>query len=90
MLRLTIDLLPGGDTARQTRIATCDIWNRSALAPVSKYGVILRLTRACGCAELRSAEVVHRRSRGLTALLAKAFSTMAQQKVGRLVAEPGI
>ena len=72
MLRVTVELWPGGDSSRRRELATCDITNVSGLAAVSGYDVRWHPIGS----EDRRITVKHRRADLVLILLAKAFARL--------------
>ncbi len=80
MLRLTLDLHPGGGPVAR-HLATLDIWNTSGLAPRSNYG--WRLT-ASGSPDRHGVVTDHRRSDGWEVLVARVMDgVVGDQHAGR-------
>ena len=72
MLRVTVELWPGGDSSRRREIAVCDIANVTSLASVSTYDV---RWRPIASEDIR-VKVRHRRLDLALVLLAKAFARL--------------
>lgn len=72
MIRVTVEMWPGGDQSKKYEIARVDVSNVSDLAEVSDYGTyaVVGKDRFAGGVEK------HRRSDGWAALLTRVFHQM--------------
>lgn len=70
MIRIYIELLPGGEALRKKTIARFDVWNTSHLAPVSNYGWQAEILDMHGGVRQRSGRIEgHERASGAIELV---------------------
>jgi hypothetical protein len=73
MMRVTVEIWPGGDVDRAYAVAYIDIWNVSELAPVSDYRYECRLE---GGPPVLGDIVGHRRSDGWAPLVRRVVADL--------------
>ena len=76
MLKLTIEILPGGDGGRAKKLAVLDIANVSGLAPVSDYALTLD-------GKYLGSVIGHPREKGMWPLLARAVQKVEDELARR-------
>lgn len=80
MLRITVELLPGGNLSRRKRLAKMDIANLSNLADVSDYAVDAEEVGSMGrhARECEATVTGHDRNSSVWALVAKAATAVSE------------
>lgn len=78
MLRVLVEVHPGGDSARKRTIAQIDLANVSQLRELSNYDVAARLE---GLPEQRFRVNGHQRSHGWVPLVREALKTVVQSVI---------
>jgi hypothetical protein len=70
VIRVYIELLPGGEAMRKKTIARFDVWNTSHLAPVSNYAWQAEILDMHGGVRQKTGTIAgHERSKGALALI---------------------
>lgn len=70
MIRLTIELLPGGSALRKRTLARFDVWNTSHLAPISNYAFEGEVQEMGGAVRTPKGAIVgHERDKGVLELV---------------------
>lgn len=70
MIRVYIEMLPGGEALRKSTIARFDVWNRSNLAPVSDYAFAGEVVDMHGAVKRKTGAIIgHERADGVLELV---------------------